>query len=105
MRDDYHHLLASAATEQAVVGMVVRYLACWAPSELASIPAACRPGMVSDAEEIADLAYALTKARIESSGANPRLEEMETFFAHACARVSQLEAPPRRLTGKTYLTR
>ena len=105
MRHDYHHQLGSAATEQAVVGMVVRYLAGWTPSELASIPAACRPGVVRDAEEIADLAYALTKARIESSGANPLLEEMETFFAHACARVSELEAPPRRLAGKIYLTR
>jgi len=30
---------------------------------------------------------------------------MESFFAHACARVSELEAAPRRIPGKSYLTR
>ena len=105
MRSDYHGLLGTAASEQSVVGVVVRYLADWSPAELASIPAGCRPRMVGDAEEIADLAYMLTKARIESQGSNPLLEEMESFFAHACTRVSELEAPPRRLPGKSYLTR
>ena len=36
---------------------------------------------------------------------NSRLDEMESFFAHACQRVSELEAVPRRIPGKSYLTR
>ena len=47
----------------------------------------------------------LTRARMEASAPNSLLEEMEGFFAHACARVSELEAAPYRITGKSYLTR
>lgn len=105
MRGDFLSLLASTPSEQAVVSVAVRYLAEWKPSELASIPASCRPGLVRDAEEIADSAFALTRARIKSSGSQPLLEEMEGFFAQACARISELETAPRRLHGKPYLTR
>ena len=105
MRRHFLGLLASTPSEQAVVGVAVRYLAEWRPAELASIPATCRPGLVRDAEEIADAAYALTRARIESSGPQPLLEEMEAFFASACARICELEAAPRRLQGRSYLTR
>ena len=105
MRRHFLRLLASTPSEQAVVNVAVRYLAEWTPSELAAIPASCRPGLVRDGEEIADLAFALTRARIESSGSQPLLEEMEAFFAQACARISELEAAPRRLQGKSYLTR
>ena len=105
MRRDFLRLLASTSSEHEVVNVAVRFLAEWKPSELASIPPSCRPGLVRDAEEIADSAFALTRARIESSGSQPLLEEMEAFFAHACARISELEAAPRRLAGKSYLTR
>ena len=105
MRHYFLRLLAATPSEQAVVNVAVRYLAEWKPSELAAIPATCRPGLVRDAEDIADAAYALTRGRIESSGSQPLLEEMEAFFAHACARISELEAAPHRLQGKAYLTR
>lgn len=105
MREDYLHLLGSTASEQAVVNLAVRYLQAWQPSELAAIPAHCRPRPPRDIEELSDTAFALTKARIDSSRPNGLLDEMETFFAHACARVSELEAAPHRLPGKSYLTR
>jgi hypothetical protein len=87
-----------------VVQLARGYLSEWSPNELASIPDACRPGKVADGEELADIAFALTRARIQSSGAQPLLEEMETFFAHACARLSALESPERLPPG-SYLTR
>jgi hypothetical protein len=96
--------LSSATSEDEVVDIVVRFLAQWCPGELAHIPPPCRPRSVGDAEEIADLAFGLTRARIESVGPQPLLEEMEAFFACACARISALETP-RLLTGKPYLTR
>ena len=105
MRNEYFLLLGSTASEQAVLNLAARYLAAWAPADLAAIPPDCRPGMPRDIEELADLAYSLTRARIASSVGNWRLDEMESFFAHACARVSELEAAPRRLPGKSYLTR
>jgi len=105
MRHEYLHALGSTASEQAVLNLASRYLAAWQPPELAAIPPRCRPGAPRDVEELGDLAYALTRVRIESSVPNPYLDEMESFFAHACARISELEAIPHRLPGKSYLTR
>jgi hypothetical protein len=104
-RREYFILLGVAASDQAVVNLASQYLASWAPAELAAIPGTCRPGAVRDVEDLADIAYCLTRARIESSAVNSRLDEMENFFANACGRVSQLEAAPHRSTGKSYLTR
>ena len=103
-RRDLRSELSSATSEDEVVGLVVRFLALWRPGELAHIPSPCRPRSVADAEEIADVAFTLTRARIESVGPQPLLEEMETFFAGACARISALETP-RLFAGKPYLTR
>ena len=105
MRQEYFHLLRSTASEQAVVTLASRYLAAWTPSELRAIPSSCRPGAIRDVEDLADAAYALTRAHIESSAPNARLDEMESFFAHACRRGLELRDAPRRLPGKSYLTR
>ena len=105
MRTEYLHLLGSTASEQAVLNLASRYLAAWSPADLAAIPPKCRPGAPRDIEELGDIAYALTRVRIESSAPNAYLDEMESFFAHACARISELEAVPLRLPGKSYLTR
>ena len=104
-RQHYFVILGATASDQAVVNLASQYLAAWTPAELAAIPGCCRPGAVRDVEDLADIAYALTRARIESSAVNSRLDEMELFFAQACARVSELEAVPQRIGGKSYLTR
>lgn len=104
-RSHYFQLLEATASEHAVVHLASSYLSAWQPAELAAIPADCRPGAVRDTEDLADIAYALTRARIESSLVNSRLDEMELFFAQACGRVSEMEAAPRRLGVKSYLTR
>lgn len=105
MRRAYLISLRAATSEEEVVRLARDYLAQWQPSELAAIPAACRPRAIADAEGLADAAFALTRARIDASAPQPPLEEMEIFFAMACARVSELEAIPQRLRGKPYLTR
>ena len=104
-RQEYFHLLGATASDQAVVTLASRYLAAWPPAELAAIPNACRPGAIRDPEDIADIAFCLTRARIDSTAVNSRLDEMELFFAQACARVSELESAPHRQTFKSYLTR
>jgi hypothetical protein len=88
--------LLHANTEQEVVELVRTFLASWRPEELAEIPAPCRPGKVRDAEDVGDLAYELTRARIAANGPQHLLKEMEVFFAHACARLSELEAAQSR---------
>ena len=104
-RQEYFRLLGATASDHAVVNLASQYLAAWPPAELAAIPSDCRPGAVRDVEDLSDIAYSLTRARIESSAPNSRLDEMESFFAHACARVSELEAAPLRSGVKSYLTR
>ncbi len=105
MRSEYLERLSTAAKEHEVIELVERFLMQWSPQELAAIPRDCRPGRIGDQEELADAAYELTKARIARCGGDPLLVEMETFFAHACARLSELERYQRRLVPKPTLTR
>lgn len=79
-----------------MVELVRMYLSDWRPEELAEIPAHCRPGKVRDAEDVGDCAFELTKARIAASGPQALLVEMETFFAQACGKLSELEARSTR---------
>ena len=104
MRSAYLDLLRATTSERAVVQLARSYLAEWTPAELASIPGPCRPGTIRDGEDLADIAFMLTRARIDSKGPQALLEEMEGFFARACAKLSELETP-QRLPPRTYLTR
>ena len=96
MRPISHEKLLLAASEEEVVALVRLFLSGWHPEELSEIPASCRPGKVRDAEDVGDLAYELTRARIAANGEQRRLAEMETFFARACTRLSELEAAESR---------
>lgn len=84
--------LLPVTSEEEVVELVRVYLGGWRPEELAEIPSCCRPGKIRDAEDVGDCAYELTKARIAANGPQTLLVEMETFFAQACSRLSELEA-------------
>lgn len=88
--------LLHANSEEEVVDLVRSYLAGWRPEDLSEIPAGCRPGKIRDAEDVGDLAYELTRARIAASGPQPLLKDMEVFFAQACSRISELEAAHSR---------
>ena len=88
--------LLHANSEEEVVDLVRSFLAGWRPEELAEIPPGCRPGKIRDAEDVGDLAYELTRARIGASGPQQLLKEMEVFFAQACSRLSELEAAHSR---------
>ena len=98
MRNVRLEKLLEVTSEEEVVELVRVYLGSWRPEELAEIPAHCRPGKVRDAEDVGDCAYELTKARIAANGPQQLLVEMETFFAQACARLSELEARVSRRT-------
>jgi 2-keto-4-pentenoate hydratase/2-oxohepta-3-ene-1,7-dioic acid hydratase in catechol pathway len=80
-----------AHTEAEVVIAVRDGLRDWSPAELAQLPPPCRPGKIRDAEDIANLAYTLTSTRIASNESNDLLVRLETLFAHACRRLSELE--------------
>ena len=94
--------IRSAPTEEALVRLAREFIAEWRPEELSRIPDVCRPSKIRDAEDIADCAYSLTRARMDAdaSEANQLLVEMESFFAQACARLSELEGTARRGRGR-----
>jgi hypothetical protein len=81
-----------ARTESDVVAILRESLRDWAPDELARLPEKCRPGKIRDGEDIADLAFTLTKTRIDSSEANDFLVRLETLFARACQRLGEIES-------------
>ena len=93
--------LRVATSEAEVVAVVRDYVAEWRPEELARVPRVCRPAKIRDGEDIADCAFALTQARMAQPETHPLALEMESFFAQACARISELEGGFARVDGRT----
>lgn len=85
--DPFHR----AATEHDVVSAVRDCLRDWHPQYLGQLPVECRPGKIRDGEDIANLAYTLTSTRIAAHESNDLLVQLETIFAHACRRLSEIE--------------
>src|SRR5213078_3192161 len=91
--DIWLYVLDGAESEAQVVTACRDYLAMWTPHELSRIPEACRPGRISDAEDISDLAFRLARNHLTFAGAyNDRLlfERITSFFVHANARLALL---------------
>ena len=89
------NILDGARTEQDVVTIVREYVATWSPEELGRLPAACRPGKITDAEDVSDLAFCLTSAHLSFSGPladRLLLERLMGFFTHAGTRLAALNA-------------
>jgi hypothetical protein len=82
----------STLTESDVVAVVRECLRDWPPSDLIQLPQECRPGKIRDGEDIAELAFTLTRTRIDSHESNDLLVKLETLFAHACQRLGRIES-------------
>jgi hypothetical protein len=89
----------SAHDEREVVNVLRDALRHWEPEELARLPESCRPGKIRDGEDIANHAFILTTTRIESDESDEMLIQLETLFAHACRRISQVEGGGARGRG------
>lgn len=74
-----------------MVAVIRECLRDWHPNDLIQLPEKCRPGKIRDGEDIAELAFTLTKTRIDSSESNDTLVKLETLFAHACQRLGRIE--------------
>lgn len=99
MKYTYESLLAAARSEADVVAVALDYVSTFGPEELAKLPPECRPRRMKDAEDLADLAIALTRQRIAASEPLAVLCQMEAFFAHACARISRLDRASSALSS------
>jgi len=100
---DWKALLDDAETERDVVALARDYFAMWTPSEIAALPADCRPGPIRDGEDITYWAFEYARRHIAASQDDPglaaQLLKLRTFFSHAAARLSFVTAAAARATA------
>jgi hypothetical protein len=83
--------LHAAGAPEGIVAVAKQFLASWKPTELATLPAECRPPIMGNADDLG--VYAFTLARyMRLHDHDERVERMAEFFACAQYRVSEVLA-------------
>ena len=85
--------LEDADSEREVVGVVRDYFARIGPAELATLPEDCRPGKITDHDDIADYALRVGRRRAlspQSVADDVLLDRIHNLLTHAAARVAML---------------
>jgi hypothetical protein len=85
------HSLKEAFSVNDVLGIVQQRVGDWPAEELARLPEQCRPGNVTDVTTLAELAFNLATARIDSTWPQQVLVEMDALFSQACQRLAQIQ--------------
>ena len=80
----------SAHTEADVVDLLRRCIGDWDPHERALLPQIRGIDEIRDGDHVNEIAFHITIARIESRGPQEVLEKLDTLFAHACQRLTEL---------------
>jgi len=89
------HVLDGATSEHGIVVAAREYLATWTPEELGRIPENCRPGKVSDGEDIGEFAFRMSNAHLDFRGPpedRQLIERLMSFFVHAASRYATIGA-------------
>ena len=95
MPDVWRLTVDATQSEKDLVVAVRDYLATWQPDELSQLPEPCRPGRITSGEDVAEMAYKLSKLRLGFDGTADQLlafDRMMGFFLHASQRFSTLVA-------------
>lgn len=88
-----------AFSESAVLAIVQERVGAWPEEELARLPEQCRPGKITNGNTLAELAFNLATARIDSTWPQQVLVEMDRLFSEACRRLAEIQTlsvKPRR---------
>jgi hypothetical protein len=88
-----------AFSESDVLAMVQARIGDWPEEELARLPEQCRPGKITNGNTLAELAFNLATARIDSTWPQQVLVEMDALFSEACRRLAEIQTlaiKPRR---------
>ena len=88
------NVLDGARTELDLVNVVREYVATWSPEEWGRLPVSCRPGKITDGEDVSDFAYCLARAHLSYNGPladRLLLERLMGFFTHAASRLAALQ--------------
>jgi hypothetical protein len=92
--------IAHATTEEQVIAAVRAYLESLAVSDLARLPLPCRAANIEDAEDVSDLAFAISRARLKpdvTPELNELLSQMDGVLGLASVRVAWIKAYAQRL--------
>ena len=96
MPRSWQDTVRAAETEEDVLDVVRDFLAQFSPSEVARLPAACRPGKFRDALDVSEYAFELARHRCdEGEGTEETAHRLCAFFTDANQRLSEIL--PRRL--------
>jgi hypothetical protein len=92
----WHGQLDDASTVHDVVEIARDFLASWDRHEIASLPEACRPGKLFDANDVTSYAFQLVQHDCGSDAdAAPLVHKMAGFFSYASIRLSKVLAGER----------
>jgi hypothetical protein len=93
-----------AFSESDVLAIVQRRVGDCPAEELERLPEQCRPGTITDSTTLAELAFNLATARIDSTWPQQILVEMDALFSAACRRLAEIQSlsvrPRRPRPGK-----
>ena len=97
LHPDWTAWVGAAADPPDIVNLCVQYLSLWSVEQLGALPERLRPpSAIRTAENIADYAFTLGRARLKEPHPSAELNAMATFVAAAATRLSQL------LTAKAH---
>ena len=84
-------VLDAACSADEVVAIARDFVARISPEEFSALPPGCRPHKLVDADDVVD--YAVTLVRESCAGesmSDSLLQQIASFFTHACTRLSVL---------------
>lgn len=89
----------NAFSEGEVVALLREFLGKWHRDDFSGLPEHCRPEGIRGSRDIAEMAFNLTTTRIDATWPPQMLVELDTLFAHACHRLTEIQtiaahAPP-----------
>ena len=93
--------LTQAISTDDVLGAIRDFLSEWTPEDIDELPAECRPGHMSDVDDVAIYALTLAQKQCTAVEVAPRLQVMADFFIAASQRISQLLAQAAHRTATT----
>ena len=91
--EKWQKAIAAATRKNDVADVAREFLATWTPEQIAALPPDCRPGDMSEAEDVANYAFTLVSKQCGVEDAPPALNAMASFFAAASMRLSEITAP------------
>lgn len=90
---DWLMAVRSASSEEALIAVMRRYVASRAPTELARLPAACRPRDPQTRDDILESAVVLAREELKlptDVGPDDPLRQMAIVYAEASTRLTRM---------------